>query len=281
MQVVTFTAKRARTQPRHHLRTLAYVTLDEANGGIVRNVNRQGIAVQTVVPLRPGQQVRVSFELRQPRLPVEARGEVSWADSSGQAGIRFLDLPAKKMRQVDEWIFGNLLECAPQHAQRTGSLFEMLPGGAEASEMNGLLLSPTPRKVIPLEPQAANVSSANFSSSSFSSSSKADQASIAHAFDLDWLSRPLSGRALALAIDTLVVFAAMLLFFLVFFSVSSELPEWPMNVALGLATTIFVAAFYWGFFHALAGTTLGASLARLTESNSEAEKYAAKSVRFR
>jgi protein-S-isoprenylcysteine O-methyltransferase Ste14 len=103
---------------------------------------------------------------------------------------------------------------------------------------------------------------------------------MAQTLDLDWLSRPLSGTALALAIDTLIVFAAMLLFFLVFFSVSSEYPEWPMNLGLGFATAIFVAALYWGFFHALAGTTLGFSLARLAESDFHGERPE-KSPRFR
>jgi PilZ domain-containing protein len=271
MQVVPFTAKRSRTQHRHQLRTLTYVTLDEGNGGIVRNLSDKGLAVQMVAPLRPGQQVRVRFELRGPRLPVEARGEVSWAHSSGQAGIRFLDLPPKKIRQVNEWIFGDLLEMFPQPPSRSGGLFEVSPGSvADARLADGLLISPSPPKVIQLDTASANAFPAH-----------ADQRPTDGTLDLDWLSRPLSGTALALVIDTLVVFAATLLFFLVFFSVSIELPEWPMNVGLGLATAVFVGAFYWGLFHALAGTTLGASLARLAESDFAGEEEIEKSPRFR
>jgi hypothetical protein len=269
MPTVTSSEKRARVHHRQQLRTLTYVTLDEGNGGIVRNLNHAGIAVQTVAPLRLGQRVRVRFELRQPRLPVEARGEVSWAHSSGQSGIRFLDLPPKKVRQVNEWIFANLLECVPVHALRSGGLFEVASANADAREISGLLVSPAPNRVIPLD-NAVAIGPA-----------KAGEAAMARAFDLDWLSRPLSGTALALAIDTLVVFAAMLLFFLVFFSVSTELPEWPMNVGLAAATAIFVVAFYWGFFHTMAGTTLGASLARLTESAFEEKDSGEKSARFR
>src|SRR3981189_1600549 len=85
-------ARQLRAQHRHELRTLTYVTLDEANGGIIRNLNDQGIAVQAVAALPPQQQLRVRFELRHPRLRVETRGEVTWTEPSGQCGIRFLDL---------------------------------------------------------------------------------------------------------------------------------------------------------------------------------------------
>src|SRR5450631_930394 len=85
-------ARQARAKHRHELRTLTYVTLDQANGGVVRNMSHEGIGVQAVAAVRPRQQVRVRFELRYPRLRVEARGEVAWSTFSGECGIRFLDL---------------------------------------------------------------------------------------------------------------------------------------------------------------------------------------------
>jgi hypothetical protein len=93
MEAGTSPARRARAQHRHELRTLAYVTLDQANGGIVRNLTHSGIGVQVVAAVRPRQQLRVRFELRYPRLQVETRAEVVWATFSGQCGIRFLDMP--------------------------------------------------------------------------------------------------------------------------------------------------------------------------------------------
>jgi hypothetical protein len=274
MQVVPIAVKRSRSQPRHSLRTLTYVSLDDANGGIVRNLNHKGLAVQTVAPLRPGQRVRVRFELRYPRLPIEARGEVSWADSSGQSGIKFVDLPPKKIRQVNEWIFGDLLESLP-HSSRSDGLFEIPGGVLQDQGAGGLLVSSQPRTAIELGD--AFLAPALPAKTEIEKETRSSP----RALDLDWLSRPLSGTSLALAIDTLIVFAAMLLFFLVFFSVSSELPEWPMNIGVGLATAIFVAAFYWGFFHTMAGTTLGASLARLAESEFDGKAKGEKTIRFR
>ena len=79
MQSATFPARQARTHYRHELRTLTYVTLDEANGGIVRNLSHEGVAVQAVAPLRQEQRVRLRFELRFPRLRIDTSGQVSWA----------------------------------------------------------------------------------------------------------------------------------------------------------------------------------------------------------
>ena len=116
-------ARQARAQHRHELRTLTYVTLDQANGGVVRNLTHDGIGMQVVAAVRPRQQLRVRFELRYPRLRVETRGEVMWATFSGQCGIRFLDLTPRMTRQINEWIFGNLLEGVMLHSDRDGSIF--------------------------------------------------------------------------------------------------------------------------------------------------------------
>ena len=123
MQAVPFPERQARTQYRHELRTLTYVTLDDANGGIIRNLNHEGVAVQAVGALRPQQRVRLRFELRFPRLRVETSGEVSWASRSGQCGIRFVDLPASTRRHIDEWIFSNLLDAIAREAAHPRSIF--------------------------------------------------------------------------------------------------------------------------------------------------------------
>jgi hypothetical protein len=65
---------------------------------------------------------------------VEARGEVTWATFSGQCGIRFLDLSPRMANQIDEWIFGNLLDGAVLEADHESSMFPASgPGAAIAS----------------------------------------------------------------------------------------------------------------------------------------------------
>ena len=140
-------ARQTRSSHRHELRTLTYVTLDQANGGIVRNLTHGGIGAQVVTPVRPHQQLLVKFELRYPRVRVETRGEVVWATFSGQCGIRLLDLPPRVVRQIDEWILGNLLEGASLHWENSGPIFAD-PPAVEVDD--GLLLSAAPHNVIEL-----------------------------------------------------------------------------------------------------------------------------------
>jgi PilZ domain-containing protein len=276
MEVGISSARQARTKHRHELRTLTYVTLDQANGGIVRNLTHDGIGVQVVAAVRPRQQLRVRFELRYPRLRVETRGEVVWATFSGQCGIRFLDMTPRMTRQINEWIFGNLLEGATLHPERDGSMFAEV---AETLVDDGLVLSPVPRNVISLPVRREAVKSAVREDRVRKdlvpedlSESVADEES-----QSDWLSQPLSGRGLVWTVNGLVVVASLLLFALVFLSVNREAPPWPLATAFGAA--ILVAALYWGFFKTFAGSSLGTKLARLAESDMEEEE--ARADRFR
>jgi hypothetical protein len=113
MDAGTSTARLARTKHRHELRSLTYVTIDQANGGIVRNLSREGMGVQAVAAVPAFQEVRVRFELRYPKLRVEARGQVIWSTFSGQCGIRFLDLSPATGRQIQEWICWKGQHCTP------------------------------------------------------------------------------------------------------------------------------------------------------------------------
>lgn len=281
MDAGTSPAKQMRAQYRHELRSLTYVTLDQANGGIVRNLTHDGIGVQVVAALRPQQQLRVRFELRYPRLRVEARGEVMWATFSGQCGIRFLDLPDRTGRQINEWILGNLLEGGALHSDEPESMFaapalagtESTEAGAalaQAEKDDGLLVSSTPVTVIPLQQRPTAVAPAL-------RIADAEEMDAQISTDLDWFSQPLSGRGLAWTINTLAVVAGMLLFALVFLSVTREAPQWPWALAVGDA--ILVVLLYWGFFQMFGGSSLGTRLARLMEANPEDEE--GRATRFR
>ena len=256
-------ARQARAKHRHELRTLVYVTLDQANGGIVRNLSHEGIGVQAVAAPHPRQQVVVRFELRDPRLRIETRGEVTWSTLSGQCGIRFLDLSARMTRQINEWILGDLLQGSALHADHAGSMFA---AAAVAEEEDGLIVSAAPLKVIelPVRPDP------------FQPAYVRDESALPST-QLDWLSQPLSGRSLVWTINTLVVVAALLLFVLVFLAVTREPPTRPFAM-MGVGAVV-VAALYWGFFQIFGGSSPGARLARLVGCDVEEEEPA--DARFR
>jgi len=285
MHAASTSTRRARTAHRQDLHTLTYVTLDEANGGIVRNLNHEGVAIHAVGALRLQQRVRVRFELRHPRVKIDAKGEVVWADVSGQCGIRFLDLSPEAVRQINEWMLGDLLDSIPS---RSNAIFGAAPDAQTPDD--GLLLSPGSRKVIQLQPERAGAQpvSLNFDE-------KVDEMNLAGRIDtkgdlgafartrpeLDWLSRPISGRQMAWTLNSLIVLAAMLLFSLVFLAVTQDLPRWPLDLEAGFAAAIFVIAFYWIFFRLLGGSSLGVRLARLAESDAGGDREARESARFR
>jgi hypothetical protein len=281
MHVVSFPARQARTHYRQAVRTLTYVTLDAANGGIVRNLNREGVAVQAVAPLRHEQRVRIRFELRFPRLRVDAYGQVSWAGSSGQCGLRFLNLPAQTARQIDQWIFSNLLDAIALDAARDHSIFAtLLPAPAVeeniAKENDGLIVSAAPRPAIRIEPDCARNEEQvpaqrreqNLADAARQSDTK-----------LNWLSRPISGQTLAWMVDSLVMIAGLLLFAFIFLSITHELPPWPLTVGAASSAAVLIAATYWAVFAMFGGASLGARLADATSAFTQREDEEA--ARFR
>jgi hypothetical protein len=282
MQVVSFPARQARAHYRHELRTLTYVTLDDANGGIIRNLNHEGVAVQAVAPLRQHERVRLRFELRYPRLRVETSGQVNWASPSGKCGIRFVDLPARTSHQINEWIFSNLLDALARDAAHPRSIF----GASVVSiveenvpqEEDGLTLSAAPRPAIRLEPIAGKVEDAPVLPQ-YREEDLAGPAYEPYA-QKSWLSRPVSGRTLAWLVDGLVVTAAVLLFALIFLSIAKELPPWPLTLGTASAAAIFVAATYRAVFAVFGGPSLGTRLAQATSGLEEREESEA-ADRFR
>lgn len=243
-----------------------YVTLDDANGGIVRNLSHEGFGAQVVTAVRPRQELRVRIELRYPKLKFETRGEVVWSRFSGQCGIRFVGLPPQLSRQINEWIFGDLLEGFSLHSNPAESMFadqalrtaKADPAPVEViedhEEDDGLIVSATPVKVIPLAPRIeTHVEQPKRDSR--------PEVPVPPTTELDWLSQPLSGRALAWTVHTLVIVAGVLLFALVFLAITGEAPRWPLSMALGSA--LVVGGLYWSFFQIFGGTSLGERMARL------------------
>jgi PilZ domain len=277
MEAVSSPARLERTQHRQELRTLTYVALDESNGGIVRNLNCQGIAVQAVAAPHAHQMVRVRFELRSPRVRVEARGEVTWTNAQGQCGIRFVDLSPRTKRQINEWIFGQLLAGLPQHPPPIGSMFasagQALP---EAEVDDGLIVSPSPRRVIQLQPPLFRVRRLPEAGDGVTA---VDDVTPNPMVDLDWLSQPVSAKSLARAFDMLIVAAAFLLFSVIFLSINEELPKWAWAIALG--TAIFAGLFYWGFFALFGGSSIGSRLAKLAQAQSVDNESCDAGSRFR
>ncbi len=248
---------RKRRHFRQKIHNLAYVNLDQANGGIIRNLSEAGIAIQAVAPLRANQQIYLRFELLSPRTRMEAAGRVAWADALGQAGVEFRSIPQRPRRQLKEWLFTQLLMMAHQsvfdsvflHSKRTG----------EATE---LLFSAAPRPAIRLQAEAA-VSPEHWGLSE----DKPNPLSIAEAshrpLQLYGFPVPISARTLSWLADGLILLSAVLLFSVVSLAMTHTFPAWwfALGIAFG-ALCLFTMA-YWFLFVICIGSTPGTHLAQL------------------
>jgi hypothetical protein len=220
---------RRRRHQRQALRSLAYVKLDQGNGGIIRDLTESGMAIQAVGRLQPGQELDLKFDLISPKVRVDARGRVAWADSGGQAGIQFLGVTPRVQRAMRDWL-----------------LIQMLAGAAASGRDS--MFSPTGMELtFSAAPQAAIVVEMDVGSPR-----------------VEWGLFSLSARSFSIFVDAVVLACAVLVFAISSIVVMKGVPAWPLAVAALLtATTIFVAVYLTLFSDWLCGATPGRRLAGL------------------
>ena len=232
---------------RHQVQSLAYVNLDQGNGGIIRNLGDSGIAIQAVAPLLVNQQVFLRFELTNPRVRVEATGRVAWVDPMGQAGVEFLTLSQRSGRLLKEWIFVQLMASAQHSAGDSALLY-----GTSSQEAAELLFSSRARPAIRLEPGEATA--------------RLSEADKQHrAVHLPWFPFAISAPALSLLVDGLILLSAVLLFALICMGMAGVVPAWPLALVMGIGVAAVFAVLYRFLFLFWMGGTPGNWLAGLTE----------------
>lgn len=244
--------RRQRRHYRQKIHSVAYVSLDHANGGIIRNLSEVGVAIQAVAPLRVNQQVYLHFDLLSPRLRVEASGQVAWANSMGQAGVELLTIPQPSRRLLKDWLFTQLLATAPQAAR--DSIFIHRKRGEGAAE---LLFSSPPHPAICLVPE------------DIGSPTVKDREHRPATLQLAWCPVPISLSALSWLVDGLILLSAVLLFSVTSLALTHVFPAWPVALALALEVTGIFAALYWCLFVFWIGTTAGTRVAKLVGSDSD------------
>lgn len=238
--------EKQRLHYRHQIQSLVYIRLDDGNGGIVRNLSQDGAAIQAVGALHLGQLLRVRFDLLNPKTRIDVQAEVAWANPHGQAGLRFLDMPVHTTRQLNDWIFMNLL----RGLERASPVFH---GNGQRDD---LILSASPRPAIRLPRWSPKAPAAG---------------AIANgALRLSWWPRPVTLPQLAKFMDGLVLFSAVLTFFCVFLAVAHTLPSWPVALAVVGGVSGFLTALYWCLCAVLGCGTAGVELARMALGESEA-----------
>jgi CheY-like chemotaxis protein len=77
------------------------------------NLSEGGMAIRILGKLPKNVQAKFRFTLPGINTSLELKGEVAWADGTGHAGIRFLEVPQSSQYQLEKWLTDRLQEEPP------------------------------------------------------------------------------------------------------------------------------------------------------------------------
>jgi len=78
------------------------------------NLSEGGMAIRVLGKLTKDTQAQFRFTLPEGNISFELKGEVAWADGTGHAGIRFVEVPQSSQYQLDKWLSDRLQEEIPE-----------------------------------------------------------------------------------------------------------------------------------------------------------------------
>lgn len=77
------------------------------------NVSEGGMAIRILGKLPKDAQAQFRFTLPGINISLELKGQVAWADGTGHAGIRFIEVPQSSQYQLEKWLTDRLQEELP------------------------------------------------------------------------------------------------------------------------------------------------------------------------
>src|SRR5208337_2155794 len=102
MTVNTERRKKLRNRPR----SLVYIELESANGGMMRDLSEEGFALRAMMPLQAGGKTQFAFSLDE-GTRISGEGRIVWIKEDGRvAGIEFCGIPNSARKQIREWLAG-------------------------------------------------------------------------------------------------------------------------------------------------------------------------------
>jgi hypothetical protein len=111
MTIKTERRKKVRNRPR----SLVYVELESANGGMMRDLSEVGFALRAMMPLQAGGKTQFAFSLDGGKR-ISGEGRIVWVKEDGRvAGIEFCGIPQSSREEIREWLAGADRPAAPEH----------------------------------------------------------------------------------------------------------------------------------------------------------------------
>jgi len=86
------------------------------------NLSEGGMAIRVLGVLPKNETVQFRFTLPGGNISLELKGQVAWADGTGHAGIRFVEVPQSSQYQLEKWLTDRLQEEMPARLQGYAAL---------------------------------------------------------------------------------------------------------------------------------------------------------------
>jgi PilZ domain-containing protein len=240
-----------RRRARHKLNALVYVSLDQGNGGIIRDLSEYGLAVQAVTSLRIHEHIRLRFDLQNPKTRIDAVGLVTWTNPSGQAGIQFTQIGHRARQLLKDWLLVGLLARA-SYSSYAPAIFR----DSKQTDGSELIFSTDARPPIQLGAAEASKPGERLTS-------QGKQKISPDVFlDFSWWPVPIAAITLSRTVDSFIVLISLSLFCVIFLAITHELLPWPLCLAVATGTAAGFAGLYRFLFVKYSSGTVGFKLAK-------------------
>jgi hypothetical protein len=220
------------------VQTLAFVEINaHAEQAIILDLSEGGMAIQALAPVEASMVLQIRFDLPGTKKRLQLSGEIAWADASGRAGIRFVDVPGQCRDALKDWIFTNTV--APSRIAMPTRMRDKQPD--ERDFAASIQVAPS-TLVGPDHPALMSLAAENTAE-----------------------------RIFGTCVDGAIILAATALFGALVFEFSSTVPQSKLALPIGL----LVPCLFWLAYHAIFMVdphgTPGAQVARMGSKEAIAE----------
>lgn len=226
---------------------LAYVSFDgRRDQAIILDISEGGMAVQALDAVEASRAINVRFELPGNPDAIEATGEIAWADVSGRAGIRFVEISEDGHRQLKDWLLMNAMGGS---WERNSTTVGHEPGPADFMRgAGGLAMSRAARASINLGGNGNLGARPDYALPYVAEDQAASQ------------------RVFAAFVDGAMVLLGNVLFGVIVVIFSKTLPQSRLALPVGLLVPCFFWTVYHAVFVAYPGGTPGMQVAERRQS---------------
>jgi DNA-binding response OmpR family regulator len=121
---LNFMVRERRRYYRHPVEMPLRITLphNQELTAVTTNVSEGGMAIRVAGKLAKDAQAQFRFTLPMINISLDLKGQVAWADGSGHAGIRFVEVPQSSQYQLEKWLTDHFQNEMPEQLQGYAAL---------------------------------------------------------------------------------------------------------------------------------------------------------------